>query len=295
MMKKIIVNIFVIFLSLPIWSCEKDNFDYNYPPEYVQKLRARYDDITLDIAYSSLNDNCPINTLEHFEAAVQYGFNALKTDLRLTKDGALVLCHDPGFTLNSEGRIISYDEKNHRKIHDMTLNEVISLEHDAFHEQLGYYAHPTTLKAFLELCVQNNVIPYITIRNEYEDETVTIIKSLLESYNLTDRAIINNYPPSVNTCNEIRRKLPYISICYTKGNGIPITKDIINIVDALGNAVLCIQRDRLQEMSESIWEYSRKKGIRIYGCEIREKADYDLFIAKGCKGFQIQRKEVISK
>lgn len=294
-MKKLIVKIIVIFLSLPILSCEKEEFDYNYPPEYIQELRARYDDIILDIAYSSLNDNRPINTLEHFEAAVQYGFNALKTDVRLTKDGELVLCHDPGFTLNSEERITSYDSHNHRKIRDMMLREVLSLEHEAYHEHLGYHAHPATLKDFLSFCAENDVIPYITIRNEYEDETVSKIKGLLETYDFTDRAIINNYPPSLKTCKTIRKYLPYISISYTSGIDIVITKEWIETVDALGNAVLCVQRDRLADMSETLWAYTEEKGLRIFGCEIREKADYDLFISKGCKGFQILKKEVISE
>lgn len=294
-MRRMILSMVCVLLSLSIQSCEKDVFDYNDPPEYVQALRERYDDIILNIAYSSLNDNCPINTFEHFEAAIHYGFNALKTDVRLTKDGELVLCHDPGFTLNAEGRIISYNQKEYRKIHDMTLDEVLSLEHEAYHEQLGYYAHPTTLIKFLELCVEHDAIPYITVRNEYQERTVAQIKTLLESYGLIDRAILNNYPPSTGTCKTIRNYLPYIAISYTIGRNTTITREHIETINALGNAVLCVQRDRLMEMSESIWEYSRIKGIRIYGCEIEKKSDYELFIAKGCKGFQILKKEVISK
>src|SRR3954462_4716808 len=37
----------------------------------------------------------PENTLPSFEAALDAGVTSIETDLHLTRDGALVLCHDP--------------------------------------------------------------------------------------------------------------------------------------------------------------------------------------------------------
>src|SRR5262249_12813817 len=37
----------------------------------------------------------PENTLPSFEAALDAGASSVETDLRLTRDGAVVLCHDP--------------------------------------------------------------------------------------------------------------------------------------------------------------------------------------------------------
>lgn len=38
----------------------------------------------------------PENTLESFENAIQLGCDILETDVRMTADGRMVLCHDPG-------------------------------------------------------------------------------------------------------------------------------------------------------------------------------------------------------
>lgn len=39
----------------------------------------------------------PENTMEAFEAAIAEGADGIETDLRLTMDGEIVLCHDPKF------------------------------------------------------------------------------------------------------------------------------------------------------------------------------------------------------
>lgn len=288
----IILKFLLVCLSL--LSCEKGNIYSNDTIEYIKKLRAVNDSIIVNIAYSSLNDQCPINTEEHFELAAQLGFNAMKTDLRLTKDGELVLCHDAGFTLNEKGRIISFDSANHRKIHDMKLSEVLALEHEAYYNNLGYYAHPTTLKAFLEICKKSDIIPYITIRNEYVDETVTKVLELLELYDLKERVIINNYPPSIETCCKIRDKAPFLAICYTIGKDASISTQTIDTVDSLGNAIICIHKDKLMDLSEMLWRYTMKdKNLRIFAWDLRSKQEYSFLIAKGCKGFQIMNKEII--
>lgn len=292
--KQLIFCIFHAPFILLFFSCEKNYYSSKYD-DYIFSLRAVNDSIIVNIAYSEINDNCPINTIEHFKSAVEIGFNALKTDIRITDDGKLVLCHDPGFTLNEKKHIIRYNGKNDRFIRYMQESEVLMLEHEACYDYLGYHANPTTLNEFLKICKNNNIIPYITVRNEYVEETVVELKRLLELYNLKDRAIINNYPPSIKTCQIVREHLPYIAICFTTGADIKINKEIIETVDALGNAMLCVQRERLNEMSDELWLYAMEKDIRIYGCEINDKEEYNSFIAKGCKGFQILKKEVIEK
>ncbi|MCP4455020.1 MAG: hypothetical protein GY809_26465 [Planctomycetes bacterium] len=46
------------------------------------------------ISHRGLKDNADENTLEAFANAVAAGFTALETDLRLSKDNHIVLCHD---------------------------------------------------------------------------------------------------------------------------------------------------------------------------------------------------------
>ena len=62
--------------------------------------------------------NAPIateNTVEAFLAAIGHGFDHLETDLRITRDGHIVLCHDSDLSRVS-GRQV--------KVHDLTRKEL---------------------------------------------------------------------------------------------------------------------------------------------------------------------------
>jgi glycerophosphoryl diester phosphodiesterase len=47
------------------------------------------------ISHRGYCDQFVENTTDSFDAAIQLGFNFLETDLQVTKDGYLILCHDP--------------------------------------------------------------------------------------------------------------------------------------------------------------------------------------------------------
>ena len=70
------------------------------------------------ISHRGHTAHAPENTRAAFFAAVNMGFSALETDLRLTKDGHLVLCHDP--TL----RRLAGDR---RRVNDLTRKEIEGL------------------------------------------------------------------------------------------------------------------------------------------------------------------------
>ena len=61
----------------------------------------------------------PENTMEAFRAAAEIGVDQIETDVRVTKDGELVLIHDATVdrTTNGTGRVI-----------DMTLAELKTLD-----------------------------------------------------------------------------------------------------------------------------------------------------------------------
>ena len=78
---------------------------------------------------------CYENTMEAFEAAIAAGSDMIETDVRMTKDGYLVLLHD------ASGKRTAADD---RKIADMTLEEVRSLN-------VGSEFHPLPVPTLEEL------------------------------------------------------------------------------------------------------------------------------------------------
>ena len=88
---------------------------------------ARFGQKVLNIAYSDLT-LAPMNSAEHFYLAAHLGFDALKGDVRITRDNGLILCHDEGFTLNENGRIGGYDRNCHTRFLDTDFADVMKLE-----------------------------------------------------------------------------------------------------------------------------------------------------------------------
>lgn len=92
---------------------------------------------------------CPENTIPAFQAAIRLGVDMIETDVRMSKDGELVLVHD-----RSVLRVAGID----RNIDDMTLAEIKTL--DAGHMFSEEFAGTTipTVKEFLELIKDTNVL-----------------------------------------------------------------------------------------------------------------------------------------
>lgn len=64
----------------------------------------------------------PENTLESFEVAIQHGVDQIETDVRLTKDGTVVIVHDKKFTAA---------QRKHLRVIDVTYPQL-----RAFNEEL---------------------------------------------------------------------------------------------------------------------------------------------------------------
>ena len=138
----------------------------------------------LNIAYSSIGRK-PINTVAHFtDAAENFGYNALKCDVRPTSDGELICCHDAGFTFDSSGYITGYDSGNQTKIRDVTAATV-----------LGYSfrtgEHPCLVGDYLDVCRKYGKVAFVTIRNEYMDVVIPKLLEELRVHNMTYATIIN--------------------------------------------------------------------------------------------------------
>src|SRR5690554_4258558 len=51
--------------------------------------------MTTWISHRGYTKNATENTVKAFDDAISFGFEHLETDLRTTRDGHIVLCHDP--------------------------------------------------------------------------------------------------------------------------------------------------------------------------------------------------------
>lgn len=143
----------------------------------------------LNIAYSALWSYGPINTEMVYETAGFFGFDAIKGDVQISADNVLIMCHDSGFTLDENGKIITYDASNNTPIRTMQSADILALEHAM--NDLG--AHPCTIDDYLRICAKWGKVAFVTIRDADIDVIAPILLAALKRWNLQHKAIINSF------------------------------------------------------------------------------------------------------
>ncbi len=132
----------------------------------------------------------PENTMAAFKAALELGVDQIETDVRVTKDGELVLIHDADVdrTTDGSGAVIDY-----------TFEELRRLD-------AGSGQQIPTLRELLELVKDH---PTITLDIEFKEypekvgETLAYsvcdrILSMVDSYGFTDRIVANSFSGQLN-------------------------------------------------------------------------------------------------
>jgi len=235
----------------------------------------------INIAYSSIGRK-PINTISHFiDAAQNYGYNALKCDVRPTSDGELVCCHDAGFTFNSSGYIAAYDSANATMIHDVTAETC-----------LGYSfptgEHPCLVGDYLDICRTYGKVAFITIRNEYMDVVIPKLLEELKIHNMTYATIINCM--TYESLVQWRQQDKTVMINYTLNYGVAIDQAQIDRAVGLGYCSLCgfsLSSSTTEPTASCDFAYARANGIRLLQAIAYKEGSPEACYALGYDGCQI--------
>lgn len=235
----------------------------------------------INIAYSSIGRK-PINTIEHFtDAAENYGYNALKCDVRPTSDGELICCHDAGFTFDGNGYITAYDSSNATVIHDVTAEDC-----------LGYAfstgEHPCLVGDYLRICRKYGKVAFVTIRNEYMDVVIPKLISELKKHNMLYSTIINCM--TYDSLVMWRTYDTNVMVNYTLSYGAAIDQAAIDKAAALGYCSLCgfsVNSSTTTPISECNFEYAQENGIRLLQAIAYAEGTPEACYALGYDGCQI--------
>ena len=244
-------------------------------------------------AYSKLGID-PINTAEHYQLASHLGFNSIKGDVRITKDGKLVMCHDAGITLDENGRIGKFDRQNFTPFLEMTYDYVRSLEYSAEAEEMGHYAKVCNFETFIRICRENGKIAYITLRNNKIPEVVAETFRILRKYNMENHCVINSFTHA--TLCEASKYNNEIPLSHVIGDrGTLLTKELVDGVISFGHGIVnlfyCPSPDMEEYWNSSLEaiEYARENNVEIHSAILSSYSDYRWLAERGVQGFQIER------
>ena len=243
----------------------------------------------LNVAYSGQEklDGCHINTLEHFEAAADAGYNALKADMQMTKDGVIILCHDNGFTFDGQGRICKFDKKNMTPISGLEWKEIRKMEYSTGRARRGSYPKVATLEEFTRLCQKKGVYMYITVRNFNQKATLKEALRIVDKYGMRSRCIFNNYKADDGTCSMIRELCTDVPISYTTTPKQEITPRMLEGIAKFAPIMLCVNREHIGDITPEMFEFAASGGIRLLGWYPSSAEEYACWLSKGFNGAQI--------
>lgn len=247
----------------------------------------------LSISYSSIWI-APINTLETYISAWKLGFNCCKGDVQPTSDGKLIMCHDDGFTFDSDGRITSYNPDNSTPIHFLTYSDCMEKEYSlsVSSNTNDHYSKVADIDGYLTVCREYGMLALITIRNEYLDIVVPEVLSKIKKYKLESKTILNTYDDK--TIAKIRELDANILVSKILANDTPVKVENIDGAVNIGNCIVTAvlnysdSADRIDYLvPDDITRYAAEKnvGIIIAGINTRDKTNK--CISKGILGAQI--------
>lgn len=226
--------------------------------------------------------NFPENTMPAFRAMVEMGADAIETDVRMTRDGHLVLIHDRDVLRTTNGQGF---------VDEMTLEEIRALDAGSWKGEEFAGLQIPTVEEFLEFVSKTDLIINWELK-QYplelgEEKAYGCIDKLVEMidrYGLAERSLMNSF----SDCNleYVDTKWPHKFaihgyIHYKKPKDTP-TQPIENFLDWA--AIWRKDEDHTAGFEE---DYAFAKERDILTCILvpDTKEDYQKALDMGCRMF----------
>lgn len=248
-----------------------------------------------NIEYSVL-PGFPGNSEPHFRYAAAAGFDGLKADMRLSKDGVVFLCHDSGYTLDGNGKITGFDSENCVEIHDLTSEEIERLE---FADTTGTAVHPCRLVTMLGICREYGIIPYLTLRpDDLREETALKMYRAVSDAGLTGKLIVNLYSGDPVSRKIISDLNPCVKVCDTKKPRLVFDAGVLEESAAGGYSYICLHQKSVEYVTPGLLKEADRLGTELWAWGFpkndsalaAEQCRFDL--AAGIRGFQTYSREL---
>ena len=255
-------------------------------------MHFNFDKEIMNTAYSQIG-LAPINTAEHFQLAAHLGFNALKGDVRITKDNKLVMCHDAGITLDGNGRICKLDKNNRALFIDLTYDYLKGLEYAAEYDAMGHYAKICDFDTYVRICKENGKLVYITLRNNKIPELVREVMKTVRKYHVENNCVINSF--TIETLREVRKYSDVIPLSQVILHRAPLTREVVDNVIPFKNGIVTMfiypENDPMKYWEESRdgIEYAKEHNVPIHMAQVGQYKDYCDMVSRGVTGFHITR------
>ena len=163
--------------------------------------------------------NHPENSLPAIASCIEQGVDMVEIDLQRTKDGVLILMHDPTLDRTTNG---------HGRVDEHTYPEIAELRLKAMHGACLTRNHVPTLQEALELC-KGKILVNIDKGYQYYEEVLALVARGFLNKEIADQLCIS-LPTVISHRKNICEKLHLRSVSsltiYAVTHGIVRIEDI---------------------------------------------------------------------
>lgn len=225
---------------------------------------------SLNIAHRGFSGKYPENTMVAFKKAVEVGCDGIETDLHMTKDGIIVICHDETIDRTTNGRGF---------IHEYNYNELWKFDAGIkFHKEFEGEKIPS-IDEFLDYVKDKNILINLELKNDvihYDEMEKKVIEKVYE-FKLENNVILSSF----NHYSMIRAK-EYDGSIKT---GLLCAAALYNVHDY----VKTVGADALHPffptlMDKGIVDCIKKSGIEINTYTVNEEKHMKKLIGMGVDG-----------
>ncbi len=139
------------------------------------------------IAHRGANQFAPQNTIHAFNKAVELRSDGVETDIQITKDGQLVLCHDKKVNRTSNGK---------GKISALLLSDIRELDFGSWFGKKYSDTKIPTIDEFLD-CASGSPLKLLDIelkpQKKNEADAVTPLLEKINEYGIADKTLISSF------------------------------------------------------------------------------------------------------
>ena len=233
----------------------------------------------------------PENTMEAFKAAADLNVDQIETDVRITKDGELVLIHDATLdrTTNGTGLVCEH-----------TLAELKSLDAGSHKGEQFKDCRIPTFKEFMDFVA---TLPDMTIdielkeyptegREEISYSVCDRVLKMIDDYGFTDRCVINTFSGKLH--EYIRRKY---GSKYRQHVYFPLSNNGAVTVDPYSYAYCCCMFGEGAIMAPKE-EFDRMKALDVSpwaGAGVKDAEGVDMAIRHGAELITCNNPDIILK
>lgn len=205
------------------------------------------------IAHRGANKYAPQNTIPAFKKALEIGCDGFENDVHLTKDGAIVVCHNYSVnaTSNGEGEIC-----------DMTLEELRALDFGSYFSPDFKDTRIPLLSEFFELCGGLDIINVEIKTPPHPNGLVKKVIDMAKNSGLFDSLLISCFTPDVLIeCKEYDPAVK-VALLYDSGSQTypEVSKDPVDFCKKLNCAAV---HPHYSEVTEDYIKAFHEAGIAV--------------------------------